>query len=171
MSTNPTARHLTLEDREIIARSLAEGMIFKEIASLIQRHPATIAREIMRHKEATKIRINFSGHLEEPLGSHDGLKRTRIFYCDPGKAYQKGGIEKNHELIRYVIPKGTSLERFNQQDITLLINHINSYSRNERAPFTPFDLLETAYPELIKKLGLERIHPDDILLNPTLLRR
>jgi IS30 family transposase len=35
--------------------------------------------------------------LEEPLESDDGLKRTRIFYCDPGKAYQKGGIEKNHE--------------------------------------------------------------------------
>ena len=80
--------------------------------------------------------------LEEPLDTYDGLKRTRIFYCDPGKAYQKGGIEKNHELIRYVIPKGTSFESLAQEDIDLLINHINSYSRNERAPFTPFDLME-----------------------------
>lgn len=109
--------------------------------------------------------------LEEPLDSHDGLKRTRIFYCDPGKAYQKGGIEKNHELIRYVIPKGTSLENFTQEDIDLVINHINSYSRNERAPFTPFDLMETAYPDLIKKLGLKKIHPDDVLLSPMLLKR
>lgn len=109
--------------------------------------------------------------LEEPLDTHDGLKRTRIFYCDPGKAYQKGGIEKNHELIRYVIPKGASLENFTQDDITLLINHINSYSRNERAPFTPFDLMEKAYPELIKKLGLKKINPDDILLSPQLLKR
>lgn len=109
--------------------------------------------------------------LEEPLDAHDRSKRTRIFYCDPGKAYQKGGIEKNHELLRYVIPKGTSLEGYSQEDITLLINHINSYSRNERAPFTPFDLMEKAYPEVIKKLGLKRINPDDILLSPILLQR
>jgi IS30 family transposase len=109
--------------------------------------------------------------LEEPLDTYDGLPRTRIFYCDPGKAYQKGGIEKNHELIRYVIPKGTSLENFTHADITLLINHINSYSRNERAPFTPFDLMEKAYPDLVKKLGLKRIHPDDILLSPQLLKK
>jgi IS30 family transposase len=109
--------------------------------------------------------------LEEPLDTYDGFKRTRVFYCDPGKAYQKGGIEKNHELLRYVIPKGTSLEGYTQEDITLLINHINSYSRNERAPFTPFDLMEKAYPDLIRKLGLKRIPPDDILLSPKLLKR
>jgi len=109
--------------------------------------------------------------LEEPLDTHDGLKRTRIFFCDPGKAYQKGGIEKNHELIRYVIPKGVSLESYTQDDITLLINHINSYSRNQRTPFTPFDLMEKAYPEFLKKLGLKKIAPDDILLSPKLLKR
>lgn len=109
--------------------------------------------------------------LENPLGPPDNIIRTRIFYCDPGKSYQKGGIEKNHELIRYVIPKGTSLENYTQEDITLLMNHINSYSRNERAPFTPFDLMERAYPDLIKKLGLKKVNPDDILLNPSLLKR
>lgn len=109
--------------------------------------------------------------LEEPLDSEDGLPRAKIFYCDPGKAYQKGGIEKNHEFIRYVIPKGASLEHYTQDDITLLINHINSYSRNERSPFTPFDLMEKAYPDLIKKLGLKRISPDDILLSPFLLKK
>jgi hypothetical protein len=30
--------------------------------------------------------------------------------------------------------------------------------------------MEMAYPQLIKKLGLERIHPDDILLNPSFLK-
>jgi IS30 family transposase len=109
--------------------------------------------------------------LEKPFLSNDGYLGTRIFYCDPGKAYQKGGIEKNHELIRYAIPKGKSLEGFIQEDINLLINHINSYSRNERAPFTPFDLMEKIYPDFIKKLGLKRINPDDILLNPSLFKK
>jgi IS30 family transposase len=109
--------------------------------------------------------------LETPLASSNSSNRTSIFYCDPGKAYQKGGIEKNHELIRYVIPKGKSLEPLTQEDISLVIDHINSYSRNQRAPFTPFELMEKTYPDLIEKLGLKRINPDDILLSPKLLKR
>jgi len=109
--------------------------------------------------------------LEESLDVQQRKSRTRIFYCDPGKAYQKGGIEKNHEFIRYAIPKGRSLEGYTQEDLTLLMDHINSYSRNQRAFFTPFDLTEKAYPELIQKLGLKRISPDDILLSPSLLKK
>ncbi|HZK60677.1 MAG TPA: hypothetical protein VFC41_01285 [Anaerovoracaceae bacterium] len=60
-----------------------------------------------------------------------------------------------------MIPKGTSLEGYTQEDIALLMDHINSYSRNQRAFFTPFDLVEKAYPDLIQKLGLKRINPDD----------
>ena len=44
-----------------------------------------------------------------PLGlefNDEGIGRTRIFFCNPGASYQKGAIEKNHEFIRYVIPKG-----------------------------------------------------------------
>src|SRR5665648_331525 len=92
--------------------------------------------------------------LKESLDVQQRKSRTRIFYCDPGKAYQKGGIEKNHEFIRYALPKGRSLEGYTQEDLTLLMDHINSYSRNQRAFFTPLDLTEKAYPELIQKLGL-----------------
>ena len=38
--------------------------------------------------------------------------RTNIFYCDPSSPYQKGACEVNHELIRRIIPKGTSLDNF-----------------------------------------------------------
>ena len=36
--------------------------------------------------------------------------RTNIFYCDAGCPYQKGACEVNHELIRRVIPKETSMD-------------------------------------------------------------
>ncbi|MBR3596044.1 MAG: hypothetical protein IKL47_03600 [Clostridia bacterium] len=39
-----------------------------------------------------------------------GEQRCMMFYCDPMASWQKGELEKNHEYIRYVIPKGTSLE-------------------------------------------------------------
>lgn len=33
---------------------------------------------------------------------------SHVFYCDPSASWQKGGIEKNHEFIRYVLPKKTT---------------------------------------------------------------
>ena len=41
-------------------------------------------------------------------------QRTKIFYCDANAPYQKGQIEKNHTLIRYALPKGTSFDGLTQ---------------------------------------------------------
>ena len=38
--------------------------------------------------------------------NEDLLYRTSLFYCDPMASWQKPHIEKNHEYIRYVVPKG-----------------------------------------------------------------
>lgn len=59
-----------------------------------------------------------------------GEKRTSVYYCDPYRANQKGAMEKNHEYIRYVRPKGTSFEDLDDQKVTLLMNHINSEKRD-----------------------------------------
>ena len=72
--------------------------------------------------------------------NEDGIGRTRIFYCNPRASYQKGMIEKNHEFIRYVLPKGTSFEGLLQTDINLMINHINSLGRNSLNWFSPIDV-------------------------------
>lgn len=110
--------------------------------------------------------------LEEPLTSDHGYPRTQIFYCDPGKAYQKGAIEKNHEFIRYVIPKGKSLEPFSQDDIDKLMNHINSYARSTNySTIIPIDEMNKTHKELVEKLGYERVNPMDINLTPNLLKK
>ena len=69
----------------------------------------------------------------------DGIGRTRIFYCNPRASYQKGMIEKNHEFIRYVLPKGTSFNELLQTDIDLMINHINSLTRASLNWLAPID--------------------------------
>ena len=48
-------------------------------------------------------------HLEWNLA---GKRRTNLFYCDPMASWQKGRLEKNHTFIRYIIPKGHSMEGF-----------------------------------------------------------
>ena len=35
-------------------------------------------------------------------------------------------IEKNHEFIRYVLPKGSSFKNITQEDCNLIMNNINS---------------------------------------------
>ena len=39
---------------------------------------------------------------------------------------QKGGCEVTHEMIRCVLPKKISFDNLTQDDITLMMSHINS---------------------------------------------
>ena len=104
--------------------------------------------------------------------NEDGIGRTRIFYCNPRASYQKGMIEKNHEFIRYVLPKGTSFDNLLQPDIDLMINHINSLGRNSLNWFAPIDVAKfTLDKEVLKKLNLKKIQPNEIQLNTKLLKK
>ncbi len=99
------------------------------------------------------------------------LKRSKVFYCEPNRSDEKGHCEKNHTHIRYVIPKGASLEPFIQSDISLMMNHINSYFRKSLHGKTPYDVAEQLYPEdFFVLLGLEKIPPDKVILSPKLLK-
>jgi len=49
----------------------------------------------------------------------NGEIRTKIYYCNPNCSWQKGMIEKNHEYIRYIVPKGFSFDGYTHYDITL----------------------------------------------------
>lgn len=107
--------------------------------------------------------------LEESYISN--FKRTSIFYCDPQCSWQKPGVEKNHEFIRYVIPKGKSMNGFSEQQIALLMNHINSTARKELNDSAPIDLANLLLPKTtIEKLDLIKILADDVCLTPKLLR-
>ena len=114
---------------------------------------------------------NFSNPLSLEF-NNEGIGRTRIFFCDPSASYQKGTIEKNHEFIRYVLPKGTSFDELNQKDITKMINHINSYSRTSLNHNTPFDLASLLLDKrVIKKLDLTKVPANEIQLKPKLLKK
>lgn len=97
--------------------------------------------------------------------------RTKIYYCNPNSSWQKGMLEKNHEYIRLVIPKGKSLEPYTAQDATMLMNHINSEARDRLNGCTPFKLSQLLLNDRLHKvLYLEEIAPDDVTLCPELLK-
>jgi IS30 family transposase len=101
-----------------------------------------------------------------------GNRRTHIFYCDPSAPYQKGAVENNHEIIRRIVPKGHSFNSYLQKDISLMMDHINSYGRkklNDRSPCSVFSFLHGDVT--LKKLGSEIISPNEIILRPNLLKK
>lgn len=84
--------------------------------------------------------IEYREHPEPGASYH----RTNIYYCDAGCPYQKGACEVNHELIRRIIPKETSIDDLTQTDVFKMMNHINSYKRkklNNRSPYETFSFL------------------------------
>lgn len=98
-------------------------------------------------------------------------QRTRIFYCDPQAPFQKGAAENNHTLIRRIIPKGISFDRFTQKDISLMMNHVNSYARANLGDKTPYGVFASLYgKDILRRMGLELIPPDKVTLRPSLLK-
>ena len=94
-----------------------------------------------------------------------------MFYCDPEASWQKGTIEKNHEYIRYVLPKGTSFDELTQEKVNILMSNINSTSRDILNGMTPYDATLTILTKgQMKKLGTSKIDADEVNLSPRLLK-
>lgn len=152
---------------------------------------------LLPDKTATSVKKTFD-HLEEkmsPIGFYntfpviltdrgtefsnpEGLEcgidntiRTSIFFCDPMASWQKPGIEKNHEYIRSVLPKGSSFDKLTQWDVTRLANHINSTARASLNGRTPLELAQLLLEKhALNAFGLREISCDDIILKPKLLK-
>ena len=100
--------------------------------------------------------IEFNGH---------HVYKTKLFYCDPGHSEQKGKIENNHEFIRRFIPKGKSFDEYNQSDINLMMNHINSVKRDSLQGNSPYELMIGFLPkEIIEYFDIKEIEQDNIIL-------
>ena len=99
------------------------------------------------------------------------IRRTKIFFCEPNRSDEKGACENNHKLIRDVIPKGTSLLPYDQSDITVMMNHINSLRRKRARGKSAYDRAMLDFPSaFFAKLKLTRIPDDEVTLSPKLLK-
>ena len=101
----------------------------------------------------------------------EGFQRTSIYYCDPMRSSQKGGIENVHTMLRMILPKGTVFESLTQWDLNRVVNHINSAPRRNLEGQTPYELALKKYgPEILGTLQLKLIPADEVILSLKLLK-
>lgn len=114
----------------------------------------------------------FSNPTEIEFDMTTGEMRTQIFYCHPSSPFEKGSCEVNHELLRRILPKGTAFDDLNQNDINLIMSHINSYKRKKLNNVSPYTMFSTIYgKETIEKLGIQEIEPNKVSLSKSIFKR
>lgn len=96
---------------------------------------------------------------------------SKLFFCDPNRSDQKGRIEKNHTLIRDILPKGTSFNNLTQEEINLVCSHVNSVKRAALNGKSAYELFAFTYGEEIPKLlGISKIPAEDVCQSSKLLQ-
>ena len=114
----------------------------------------------------------FSNPTEIEFDMETGELRTQIFYCHPSSPFEKGSCEVNHELLRRILPKGTSFDNLNQTDINLIMSHINSYKRKKLNFKSPYFMFSQIYgKDTIDKLGIQEIEPNNVSLSNSILKK
>lgn len=114
----------------------------------------------------------FSNPTEIEFDMNTGEQRTQIFYCHPSSPFEKGACEVNHELLRRILPKGTPFDDLTQNDIDLIMSHINSYKRKKLNNVSPYKMFSTIYgKDTIDKLNIRKIDGNNINLTSNILKK
>ena len=110
--------------------------------------------------------------LDEIEIDSNGELISRVFFCDPYSSSQKGACERNHEFIRYILPKGRSFEFLTQKDVDLIFSHINSTPRKSLGFSTPYAVFANTFgKDLLNQLNIHLVPKDEVLLKPTLITK
>ena len=98
-------------------------------------------------------------------------RETRLFFCDPMQSSQKPQVEKNHTLLRDIVPKGSSFDRFTQDTANLIFSHINGVKRQSLHGKSAYEVFTFLYSEhLASLLGISCIPPEHVNQSPRLLK-
>ena len=128
------------------------------------------------YKDLFQVILTDNGHEFFDVNNIECIHSTgeyvsHLFFCDPHASCQKGMIEKNHEFIRYILPKGSSFKNINQEDCNLIMNNINSLCRDSLNGKSPYEAMLFLCDEyILKKLGCHFIKSDEVNLTYNLLK-
>ena len=97
---------------------------------------------------------------------------ARTFYARPMRSDDKAEAERNHEIVRYVFPKGKSLDGLTQADLDEAFSNINSYTRLSKGDKTPFELAEARFGRgFCDALNIRKVDKKNLTIKLSSVRR
>lgn len=100
-----------------------------------------------------------------------GNIESHLFFCEPMSPSEKPDIEKNHTLLRDILPKGSSFDNLTQEDINKIFSHVNAVKRKQFNGKSSYDMFTFFYShELANALGISFISGKDVIQSPALLK-
>ena len=76
-------------------------------------------------------------------------KRTKVYYCHPYSAYERGSNERMNREIRRRFPKGTNFDRVSVKQVSAAESWLNSYPRG----VLDYDTPDERFAEQLAKLS------------------
>lgn len=152
---------------------LLENKTKEEVIKVFDYLKSLLGKKIFKNLFRIILTDNGSEFFDpDSIEEFNNKKCINLFYCDPCASWQKGGIEKNHEYIRYVLPKGSTFNYLNNEDINLLVSHINSTPRGVLKNSTPYDSFKKEFGEdILIKLNINYIKQKEVNHSSDLLER
>lgn len=90
----------------------------------------------------------FALHQEIAAATH-----SKIFFCEPYKSYQKGGIENANKLLRTKLPRRTKIDGIQQNDIDDIVKKLNDRPMKCLNYQTPTEVFDQAFDGLSSLIG------------------
>jgi len=165
---------LYFQESSMLFLFLRERNTAKSVIDLFDRLDHVLGRDRFRRLFPVLLTDNGSEFSNPKAIEFDGegQRRTRIYYCDPGTPNQKPGVEGAHKHLRRILPRGTSFDQLTQDDLNLVMGHVNGFPRkrlNDRTPLQSFS--STFGKEVVERLNIPILDPSQVILRPDLLRK
>lgn len=58
---------------------------------------------------------------------HEIIDQSKLFNCRPYCSGDKGSLENIHRLVRRIIPKGESMDKYENKDLDIIMDFVNNY--------------------------------------------
>ncbi|MEG1300383.1 MAG: IS30 family transposase, partial [Erysipelotrichaceae bacterium] len=96
-----------------------------------------------------------------------GEQLIHIYFCEPRRSDQKGKCEKNHEHIRDIISKGTSMDALSSKEIRYVSRMINNYPRAQFNYHSPYEVISKMVNKKVLELNdIAFVPSNQIILKP-----
>jgi len=159
-----------------MAGLLLENKSAAEAAAKIRNLKAAFAAARVRFGDVLPLLLTDNGAEFSDISAFacdmDGVKETDLFFCDPMQSCQKPRVEKNHTLLRDIVPKGESFDGFRQETVDLIFSHLNSVKRKSLNGKTPYEMFSFTFGSDIPEIfGIKPISAEKVIQAPLLLTR